>query len=128
MILYSFLVAIFQCGSRHAASYMAMNSTDFSAIVTGMFFLVVIASEFFVNYKIMLKGKENNNEPVLAAVPNIDLANSEEQLEQIEEVSRDEAIENSEQPVEEPQKEKKPAKKVDNKKKTAPKKSKKEAK
>jgi len=128
MILYSFLVAIFQCGSRHAASYMAMNSSDFSAIVTGMFFLVVIASEFFVNYKIMLKGKENNNEPVLATVPNIDLANSEEQLEQIEEVSRDEATKNSEQPVEEPQEEKKPAKKVDNKKKTAPKKSKKEAK
>lgn len=129
MILYSFLVAIFQCGSRHAASYMAMNSSDFSAIVTGMFFLVVIASEFFVNYKIMLKGKENNSEPVLATVPNIDLTNSEEQLEEVEEVSRDEAIENSEQPVEEPQEEKKPApKKVDNKKKTAPKKSKKEAK
>ena len=71
MVLYAFLVAIFQCGSRHAASYMAMNSTDFSAIVTGMFFLVVIASEFFVNYKIMMKPKENKNEVALAAINNV---------------------------------------------------------
>lgn len=58
MILYAFLVAIFQCGSKHAASYMGMSSSEFSAIVTGMFFLIVIASEFFVNYKIMKKVKE----------------------------------------------------------------------
>ena len=55
MVLYAFLVAIFQCGSKHAASYMAMSSTEFSAIITGMFFLVVIASEFFVNYHMSLK-------------------------------------------------------------------------
>ena len=141
MILYSFLVAIFQCGSRHAASYMAMNSTEFSAIVTGMFFLVVIATEFFVNYKIMLKGRDNNNEPVLATVPNVDLVDTEEQLEEIEEISREETNGETEQPAPEIKEEKpaepnkkekketkKPVKKVDNKKKSAPKKSKKEAK
>ena len=53
MIVYSFLVAFFQCGSRHAASYIGMSSSEFSAIVTGMFFLVVIASEFFVNYQLL---------------------------------------------------------------------------
>ena len=30
-----------------------MSSSEFSAIVTGMFFLVVIASEFFVNYQLL---------------------------------------------------------------------------
>ena len=65
MILYGFLVAVFKCGSTNAASYVGINKTNFSAIVTGMFFLMVIASEFFVNYRIMLKHKEENNEPVL---------------------------------------------------------------
>ena len=134
MILYSFLVAIFQCGSRHAASYMAMNSSDFSAIVTGMFFLVVIASEFFVNYKIMLKGRENNNEPVLATVPSIPQEQNEETVSEeiVEEPIKEEepvVEENPAEPIKEEKKiTKKPAKKVDNKKKSAPKKSKKEAK
>ena len=134
MILYSFLVAIFQCGSRHAASYMAMNSSDFSAIVTGMFFLVVIASEFFVNYKIMLKGRENNNEPVLATVPSIPQEQIEETVSEeiVEEPVKEEGPvveENPAEPIKEEKKiTKKPAKKVDNKKKSAPKKSKKEAK
>ncbi|MCR4880022.1 MAG: ABC transporter permease [Bacilli bacterium] len=58
MILYAFLVTIFQRGSINAASYVNMNTEHFSAIVTGMFFLIVIATEFFVNYQIMFKNKE----------------------------------------------------------------------
>ena len=54
MVLYSFLVAIFQRGSINAASYVNMNYEYFSAVVTGMFFLVVIATEFFVNYQVFL--------------------------------------------------------------------------
>ena len=69
MILYGFLVAIFKCGSTNAASYVGMNKTNFSAIVTGMFFLMVIASEFFVNYKIMLKGHDVKNTDTLETVP-----------------------------------------------------------
>jgi hypothetical protein len=51
MVVYAFLVAFFQCGSTYAASSIGMSKTDFSAIVTGMFFLIVIATEFFVNYR-----------------------------------------------------------------------------
>ena len=65
MLLYATLVGIFDCGSRHAASTIGMSTSQFSAIVTGIFFLVVIASEFFVNYQIKLKHKENVNiEPI----------------------------------------------------------------
>ncbi|MBR5996629.1 MAG: ABC transporter permease [Bacilli bacterium] len=57
MILYGFLVAFFQRGSTKAASYAAISKTEFSAIVTGMFFLIVIATEFFVNYRIVKNQK-----------------------------------------------------------------------
>lgn len=51
MLLYAVLVAIFQRGSSKAASYVGISKSDFSSIVTGMFFLIVIATEFFVNYR-----------------------------------------------------------------------------
>ena len=67
MILYGFLVAFFQRGSTKAASYAAISKTEFSAIVTGMFFLIVIATEFFVNYRFVKNQKkvveENNTTP-----------------------------------------------------------------
>ena len=66
MVLYATLVGIFQCGSRHAASTIGMSSVEFSAIVTGMFFLVVIATEFFVNYRIMFEHNNKNEETPLA--------------------------------------------------------------
>ena len=62
MILYGFLVAFFQRGSTKAASYAGISKTDFSSIVTGMFFLIVIATEFFVNYKIIIKKKEKKED------------------------------------------------------------------
>ena len=55
MILYGFLVAFFQRGSTKAASYAGISKQDFSAIVTGMFFLIVIATEFFVNYRFLVE-------------------------------------------------------------------------
>ena len=58
MILYGFLVAFFQRGSTKAASYAGISKTDFSAIVTGMFFLIVIATEFFVNYRVIFDKKK----------------------------------------------------------------------
>ena len=54
MILYAALVAFFQCGSTQAASSIGISYEEFSKIITGMFFLIVIASEFFVNYKVVL--------------------------------------------------------------------------
>ena len=62
MFIYALLVGIFQCGSTHAASEIGMSKDEFSAIVTGMFFLVVIASQFFVNYRIVIRKKENVEE------------------------------------------------------------------
>jgi len=63
MILYGFLVAFFQRGSTKAASYAGISKTDFSSIVTGMFFLIVIATEFFVNYKLIFNKKKEKEDP-----------------------------------------------------------------
>ena len=57
MILYGFLVAFFQRGSTKAASYAGISKADFAAIVTGMFFLIVISTEFLVNYKFIFDKK-----------------------------------------------------------------------
>ena len=54
MALYAVLVAVFQCGSSKAASYVGISKTEFSAIVTGMFFLIIIATEFFINYSVIV--------------------------------------------------------------------------
>ena len=124
MILYAFLVAIFQCGSRHAASYMAMSSIDFSAIVTGMFFLVVIASEFFVNYKIMLK-KDKTEEGALVTANG---AIVEETVEDVPTVESTQIEELREEKTEEPVKKKKTAPKKSANKKPSKKADKKEAK
>ena len=58
-----------------------MNKTNFSAIVTGMFFLMVIASEFFVNYKIMLKHKEKKEELSFSPSPAATETKTEEEKE-----------------------------------------------
>lgn len=124
MILYAFLVAIFQCGSRHAASYMAMSSIDFSAIVTGMFFLVVIASEFFVNYKIMLK-KDRAEEGALVTANG---AIVEQTVEDVPTVESTQIEELREEKTKEPVKKKKTAPKKSANKKPSKKANKKEAK
>lgn len=124
MILYAFLVAIFQCGSRHAASYMAMSSIDFSAIVTGMFFLVVIASEFFVNYKIMLK-KDKTEEGALVTANG---AIVEQTVEDVPTVESTQIEELREEKTKEPVKKKKTAPKKSANKKPSKKANKKEAK
>lgn len=78
MVLYGFLVAFFQRGSTKAASYAGISKNDFSSIVTGMFFLIVIATEFFVNYQILFDKKESkkehsDNHPEDNQIPNIEL-------------------------------------------------------
>ena len=79
MILYGFLVAFFQRGSTKAASYAGISKADFSAIVTGMFFLIVIATEFIVNYRIVFDKKEkkediNANPPEEKPVKSVELS------------------------------------------------------
>ena len=55
MIIYALLVAFFQKGSSNAASTVGISKDNFSAIIVGIFFLIIIATEFFVNYKVLLK-------------------------------------------------------------------------
>ena len=64
MALYAVLVAIFQCGSSKAASYVGISKSEFSAIVTGMFFLIIIATEFFINYKLLVN-EDSKLKPVV---------------------------------------------------------------
>lgn len=51
MVLTSFLVAFITRGSAQVAT-MARLGTSFPNIMTGIFFFFIIASEFFINYKI----------------------------------------------------------------------------
>jgi len=113
MILYAVLVGIFQNGSTYAASSMGMSSSDFSNIITGMFFLVVIASEFFVNYEIKRRHGVNGEQGAkVLTVPSYEgqvsnaSALKEEASETIEEVKPvEEATPVVEEIKEEPQKE-----------------------
>ena len=52
ILLYSSLVGIFERGTTCAATAINMSATQFSAIVTGVFFFIIIACEFFTNYQI----------------------------------------------------------------------------
>lgn len=58
IVLYSFLVGIFFQGSKRAATTIGMASKQFSAITTGIFFLVIIAFEFFVSYQVLARKNE----------------------------------------------------------------------
>ena len=124
MLLYATLVGIFDCGSRHAASSIGMSTSQFSAIVTGIFFLVVIASEFFVNYQIKMKHKDNVNiEPVKKGSGLEVTSYAEEKVEPVkEEVKVEEKVE---KPAKTPKKSAKPS---SNAKKSKTNKSSKEAK
>ena len=51
-ILYSFLSAFFSKGAFNAASFCGMDSNIFSGLISGIFFLIVVVTEFFVSYKI----------------------------------------------------------------------------
>ena len=51
MALYSFLVTFVSVGSSNAAAWIGYSST-ISSVLTGLFFILVIATTFFVNFKI----------------------------------------------------------------------------
>ena len=50
--LFAFLSAIMEQGTSTAASAVNISATQFSAICTGAFFFIIIACEFFSNYRI----------------------------------------------------------------------------
>ena len=49
--LYSFLVAFVSIGSSNAAAWIGYSST-ISNVLTGIFFLLIVVSTFFINFKI----------------------------------------------------------------------------
>jgi simple sugar transport system permease protein len=54
MGVYSFLVAFVSVGSSNAAAWIGYSST-ISNVLTGIFFLLIIVSSFFVSFKVHIK-------------------------------------------------------------------------
>ena len=54
MAVYSFLVSFVSIGSSNAAAWIGYSST-ISNVLTGLFFLLVIISNFFINFKVHIK-------------------------------------------------------------------------
>ncbi|MBR4800862.1 MAG: ABC transporter permease [Clostridia bacterium] len=56
MVLVSFLVVFIQKGSAGVALWQdGFNATSYSSVMTGIFFFLIIAVEFFVNYKLIFR-------------------------------------------------------------------------
>lgn len=56
MVLTSFLVVFVQNGAAEVSTYARLGSS-FPSMLAGVFFFFIIASEFFINYKIMFNKK-----------------------------------------------------------------------
>ena len=54
MLIYSFLVSFVSIGSSNAAAWIGYSST-ISNVLTGIFFLLVIISNFFINFRLHIK-------------------------------------------------------------------------
>ena len=55
----AFLVVFFQAGSAQVATtYQIGDSSAFSGVIIGIFFIIVIAAEFLVNYNVVFRHKE----------------------------------------------------------------------
>ena len=61
MALYSFLVTFVSVGGSNAAAWIGYSSTV-SNVLTGLFFLLVIASSFFVDFKVHIRLPKKNKE------------------------------------------------------------------
>lgn len=67
MAFVAFLVIFMQRGSAQAASKFQIAGADaFNGVIVGIFFLLVIASEFFVRYKVILKTKKIKRKEAMA--------------------------------------------------------------
>lgn len=60
MVLTSFLVVFVQKGAAEVSTYARLGSS-FPSMLVGVFFFFIIASEFFINYKIMFNKKYFKN-------------------------------------------------------------------
>lgn len=58
MVLTSFLVVFINNGASEVGTYGRLG-TSYPSVMTGIFFLCIIATEFFINYKVMFKHSLN---------------------------------------------------------------------
>ncbi len=66
----AFLVVFFQAGSAQVATtYQIGDSSAFSGLIIGIFFIIVIAAEFLVNYNIVFKTRRKKAEAVKKTTP-----------------------------------------------------------
>ena len=61
MFLYAFLVSFVSIGSSNAAAWIGYSSTV-SSVLTGIFFILIIASSFFINFKVHIKWPKKNDQ------------------------------------------------------------------
>lgn len=60
MVLYAFLNSVITTGSNTAAGNIGYSG-EVSYVLSGLFFLVIITSEFFINFRIKFNFKRNKN-------------------------------------------------------------------
>lgn len=67
MLLTSFLVVFITNGANEVGAYGRLG-TSYPSVMTGIFFLCIIATEFFINYKVVFKYSLVGNKLKLASV------------------------------------------------------------
>ena len=79
----AFLVVFFQAGSAQVATtYQIGDSSAFSGVIIGIFFIIVIAAEFLVSYNVIFRQKHNKKEVVkVEEKKDIETSEKEEDLE-----------------------------------------------
>ncbi len=95
MVLTSFLVAFIEKGSAQVATYANLGGA-FPKIMTGIFFFFIIASEFFINYRVHFHLKKHQE--VAATIPSEDTPVSSEIEEQKDESEEEITIVQVEEP------------------------------
>ena len=60
MALYAFLCAFVTTGSSSAAGNLGYSG-EVASVLSGLFFMLILTSEFFVNFKVRFNFKHKNN-------------------------------------------------------------------
>ena len=69
MILTSLLVVFLSKGMDEVMTQNGVTNSFFSQVVTGITFLIIIGSEFFINYKILFRHREKAEDKPVTPVP-----------------------------------------------------------
>lgn len=68
MVLTSFLVVFIDSGASQVGNYARLGAS-YPSVMTGIFFFFIIATEFFINFKIIFRHKEK---PLIAPQPDLE--------------------------------------------------------